>query len=271
MNDGKQENNETSQISENEKDAAQAVSQNPEILDDEPLELNVEYKNEGDKPANDEAIESLLQQLEAVTLENRELKDKFMRTMADMENLRRRKDREIADKEKYAITSFAKEILSVADNIQRAIESVPKEDIKDDSPLKSLLEGVQMTEREFGNALEKFGIIRIDPTDQLFDPNMHQAMFEVEDPEKTSGTIVQVIQSGYQIGERVLRPAMVGISKGGAKASKAPVTQEENAAKEEIPEETTAQETSSKNAENTEAATNENEESGVGAKIDKSA
>ena len=158
--------------------------------------------------------------LELLKEENKNLNDRILRVMADMENLRRRKDREIIDKEKYAITKFAKEVLSIGDNIQRAIEAVPEDAIESDAHLKSLLEGVQMTERELTNIFERQGIKKIDPSGQPFDPNLHQAMFEVPSPDVAAGTVVQVVQAGYVIGERTLRPALVGISKGGVKESK---------------------------------------------------
>ncbi len=267
MNDGKHENNQPS--SKEEELNAQTTSQNPELIDEEPLELNVEYGAEGEKSADHAAIEGLIQQLETVTLENKELNDKVLRVMADMENLRRRKDREISDKEKYAVTDFAKEIVSVADNIQRAIASVPAEAIENDAPLKALLEGVQMTERELNNALEKKGIVQINALDTPFDPNLHQAMFEVEDPEKPAGTVVQVIQAGFTIGERTLRPAMVGVSKGGPKAVKTEAEEVEEQPAEETSE--TPEEKVESKAADTEDKPAEKDDKTVGKTVDKSA
>lgn len=153
--------------------------------------------------------------------ENADLKDKMLRLVAEMENLRRRTERDKADTAKYAVSNFARDVLTVADNIQRAIDHVPEEAAEKDPALKSFLDGVQVTERELLNVLERHGIARLDPKGERFDPNRHQAMFEVEDASVAEGTIVQVVQAGYVIAERVLRPAMVGVSKGGPKPAKA--------------------------------------------------
>jgi len=159
-----------------------------------------------------------LAQLEA---DNADLKDRILRVMAEMENLRRRTAKEIRDANQYGITSFARDIVSVSDNLHRALEAVPKDMAENaDETLKTLLEGVGMTEREMLNVLDKHGIKRVDPTGEKFDPNFHQAMFEVPNPEVPNGTVVQLMQPGYTIGERVLRPAMVGVAKGGPKAPK---------------------------------------------------
>jgi len=162
--------------------------------------------------------------LEALAAENSrqeaeiaELKDRMLRTAAEMENLRRRTQKDVADARNFSISKFARDILGVADNLRRAIEHVDEGD-KDQSGLKSLVEGVEMTERELLSALEKNGVKRISPENEKFDPNFHQAMFEVPNPEVPNNTVVQVVQVGYIIGERVLRPAMVGVSKGGPKS-----------------------------------------------------
>jgi molecular chaperone GrpE len=151
-----------------------------------------------------------------------EMKDRLLRALADMENMRKRTEREVADARAYGISAFARDILGVADNMHRAMQALEDElRAKADDATKALLEGVELTERELMNVLEKHGVKRIEPLNQKFDPNRHQAMFEVEDPSVPSGTVVQVMQSGYLIGERVLRPAMVAVSKGGAKAAPA--------------------------------------------------
>ena len=156
--------------------------------------------------------------IDALNTENAQLKDKALRTMADMENLRRRTEKEVADARTYAVSSFARDMLTVADNMRRGIESVPQEQRASAvGALKTLLEGVELTERDLLKTLEKYGIKQIDPQGQRFDPNLHQAMFEVEDTSVTTGTVVQVVQAGFVIGERVLRPALVGVSKGGPK------------------------------------------------------
>jgi len=151
--------------------------------------------------------------------EKADLKDKLLRALADMENLRRRTARELADARIYAVTNFARDMLTVADNLRRALDSVPA-DARDDAdgPLKALIEGIEVTERDLLKTLDRHGVRRLEPEGQKFDPNLHQAMFEVAQPDVPNGTVVQVMQSGYVIGERVLRPALVGVAKGGPKA-----------------------------------------------------
>jgi molecular chaperone GrpE len=151
-----------------------------------------------------------------------DMKDRLLRTLADMENMRKRTEREVADARVYGISNFARDILGVADNMHRAMQALDDElRAKADEATKALLEGVELTERELMNVLEKNGVKRIEPLNQKFDPNRHQAMFEVEDASVPSGTVVQVMQAGYLIGERVLRPALVAVSKGGAKVAPA--------------------------------------------------
>ena len=157
---------------------------------------------------------------EALVRENVDLRDKALRTLAEMENLRKRTAREVADARAYGITGFARDVLGIADNLQRALDAVPAETRESADPmLKALIEGVELTERSLLNALEKNGVKKFDPSGEKFDPNFQQAMYEVPDPSVPAGTVVQVVQAGYMIGERVLRPALVGVSKGGAKAS----------------------------------------------------
>ncbi|HTS40015.1 MAG TPA: nucleotide exchange factor GrpE [Xanthobacteraceae bacterium] len=146
------------------------------------------------------------------------LKDKLLRALAEMENLRKRTEREVADSRAYAITAFARDILNVADNMHRALGALDVELRKQaDSSLKALLDGVELTERELLNVLDKHGVKKLEPLGQKFDPNLHQAMYEVPDPSVPAGTIVQVVQAGYTIGDRVLRPALVAIAKGASK------------------------------------------------------
>jgi molecular chaperone GrpE len=146
-------------------------------------------------------------------------KDRLLRTLAEMENLRRRTEREVADARVYGITAFARDIVGVADNMDRALKALDAE-IRDkaDAGVKALLDGVELTERELLKAMEKHGIARIEPQGQKFDPNLHQAMFELPDPSVPAGTVVKVVQTGYTLGGRVLRPALVAIAKGGPKA-----------------------------------------------------
>lgn len=159
----------------------------------------------------------------ALEAENASLKDRLLRTLADMENLRRRGEKDLADARTYAMTNFARDMVNVADNLRRAIESVPADARQAvEGVLKSVLEGVELTERDLLNTLERHGIKKLDPVGQKFDPNFHQAMMEVPDTTVPSGTVTQVIQTGFAIGDRVLRPALVGVAKGGPKADAAP-------------------------------------------------
>src|ERR1043166_323993 len=143
-----------------------------------------------------------------------EFKDKLLRTLADMENLRKRTEREVADARLYGITSFAREVLAVADNMHRALTAIGP-DLREhaDPQVKSFIEGVELTERELMKALEKSGVRKFSPEGEKFDPNVHQAMFELETAEAPPGHVAQVIQAGYMIGDRVLRPAMVAVAK----------------------------------------------------------
>ena len=159
---------------------------------------------------------------EALAKEVADQRDRMLRTLAEMENLRKRTAREVADARAYGITGFARDVLDIADNLQRALDAVPAEAKANADPgLKSLIEGVELTERSLLNTLEKNGVKKFDPAGERFDPNFQQAMYEVPDPSVPPGTVVQVVQAGYMIGERVLRPALVGVAKGGAKAAPA--------------------------------------------------
>ncbi|MAA99260.1 MAG: nucleotide exchange factor GrpE [Stappia sp.] len=162
-----------------------------------------------------------LDPIEALQAENAELKDRMLRTMAEMENLRRRTEKELSEGRQYAVSSFARDMLGVGDNLRRALETVSDEArAAANEALGALIEGVEMTERDLLNQLEKHGVKKVDPAGEKFDPNYHQAMFEVPNPDVPNNTVVQVMQAGYKIGERVLRPAMVGVSKGGPKERK---------------------------------------------------
>jgi len=163
--------------------------------------------------------------VELLQKEAADARDKVLRTLAEMENLRKRTAREVSDARAYGITGFARDVLEIADNLQRALDAVPAEDKANADPgLKALIEGVELTERSLLNALEKHGVKKFDPSGEKFDPNFQQAMYEVPDASVPAGTVVHVVQAGYMIGERVLRPALVGVAKGGAKA--APVSTE---------------------------------------------
>ena len=159
--------------------------------------------------------------IEALNVENAALKDRMLRTLAEMENLRRRTEREVGDAKTYGVTAFARDLLNVADNLERALDHLG-EGVRNhaEGPLKDLLDGVELTKRDLTAALARQGVKKLEPMGEKFDPNFHQAMFEAPDESLPSGTVVQVVQSGWRIGERVLRPAMVGVSKGGPKIVK---------------------------------------------------
>ncbi len=164
-----------------------------------------------------------------------EFKDKLLRTLAEMENLRKRTEREVTDARVYGVASFARDVLAVADNMRRALDAVSPELRASAEPgVKALVDGVELTERELVKALEKNGVRQYSPQGEKFDPNVHQAMYEVPDASVPAGSVVQVVQPGYMIGERVLRPAMVGVSKGGPKSAPAsrPVNDNTTAASE---------------------------------------
>ena len=148
-----------------------------------------------------------------------EFKDKLLRTLAEMENLRKRTEREVVDARVYGIAGFARDVLAVADNMHRALGAIgPELREAADAKLKAFIEGVEITERELLKTLEKNGVKKFSPQGEKFDPNLHQAMYEVDNPELPPGSVAQVIQAGYMLGERVLRPAMVAVTKAAAKS-----------------------------------------------------
>jgi molecular chaperone GrpE len=173
-------------------------------------------------PEDAKEAQKISELVETLARESAENKDKMLRALAEMENLRRRSERAVADAREYGIASFARDVLAVADNMDRALAALDQE-IRDkvDPGVKALLDGVELTERELLKVLEKHGVRKFEPKGEKFDPNFHQAMYEVPDPSVPAGTIAQVVQAGYLIGERVLRPALVGIAKGGPKAAPA--------------------------------------------------
>jgi molecular chaperone GrpE len=169
----------------------------------------------GGAEAASDAVSGLAAEIEELRAENTDLKDKMLRLMAEMENLRRRTERDKSEFSKYAISEFAREIIGVGDNIRRAIEAVPKGAVTPDSVLYSFVEGVEVTERELLKILEKHQIKRFDPQGEPFNPHLHEAMTKIDVPNVPADTVVQVIHAGYMIGERVLRPAAVIVAKGG--------------------------------------------------------
>ena len=166
---------------------------------------NAQEPTSGDQPQDE------LARLQA---ENAELKDKVLRLMADMDNLRKRLEREKEEAVKYAAATFARDMLTVADNLTRALEAVPEEKRKEGGEfLQKLVEGVEMTLKDLLNTFERHHIRKINSHGEKFDPNYHQAMFEVTDTDADTGTIVQVVQEGYTHHDRVLRPALVGVAR----------------------------------------------------------
>ena len=183
------------------------------MSDDTMAQDGFEPRPEADKTAEEAKVEAGV--VEALATENAELKDRLLRLAAEMENLRKRMAREIEDTRSYAITKFARDMLTATDSLSRALLVLPAE-TRDtaEGPLKSLIEGIDLTEREMQRLLAVHGVKPIEAEGQKFDPHKHQAMFEVPDPTRPEGTVVQVVQTGYAIGDRVLRPAMVGVAKG---------------------------------------------------------
>jgi molecular chaperone GrpE len=183
----------------------------------------------GAAPANDEgevagdfpdeaAAAAPEERIAALEAELADTKDRLLRALAETENVRRRAQREREDTQKYAVSGFARDLLSTADNLRRALDSVPEAEIKD-ARTRSLLDGVAATERELLSVLERHGIRRIDPKGERFDHNFHQAVFEAERPDAPAGTVIEVLQPGYVLHDRLLRPAMVGVAKAPAKST----------------------------------------------------
>ncbi|MGY9005608.1 MAG: nucleotide exchange factor GrpE [Alphaproteobacteria bacterium] len=155
------------------------------------------------------------------------LQDKLLRSMAEFENFRRRSDREREDTAKYAIANFARDCLSTVDNLRRGLDSIDMDARKENAALETLAQGMELTERELLGVLERNGVAKIEAMGALFDHDLHQAMFEIDDPERAAGIVAQVTQEGYVLNGRLLRPAMVGVTKGGPKPVVSPIANEE--------------------------------------------
>jgi molecular chaperone GrpE len=162
-----------------------------------------------------------------------EWKDKWVRLQAEMDNLRKRTQREKEDAGKFAVSGFARDMLGVADNLQRALQSLPEDIVQGDGPVKNLAVGIEMTQKELQSVFERHGIQRVEAIGKPMDPNFHQAMFEVEDPSQPAGTVVQEMAAGYVLHGRLIRPSMVGVAKGGPKPGTAAAEKPEE--KEEQP------------------------------------
>jgi molecular chaperone GrpE len=175
---------------------------------------------EEDELEEEEAEEEEVDETVLLKAEIADLKERYIRLAADMENLRRRTEREVKDARIFAISNFARDVLSVSDDLSRAMQVV-RDSQNTEDPLASvagLVEGIAATERAMITTMERHGVTRVDPVGEKFDPNYHQAMFEVPDATKPNNTVMNVVQAGFKIGERMLRPALVGVSKGGPKA-----------------------------------------------------
>lgn len=184
------------------------------------LEADVEAAIAEAAGADTAEVENEPDPLELLQSENAELRDRYLRLAAEMDNLRRRTERDVKDAKSYAIAGFARDMLGVSDNLRRALDAIPAEAREaGETGLNSLIEGVEMTERSMLAGLERHGVKKLEPEGQKFDPNFHQAMFEIPNADVPNNTVLQVVQAGYTIGERVLRPSMVGVSKGGPKAA----------------------------------------------------
>jgi molecular chaperone GrpE len=163
---------------------------------------------------NDAAVAAEATDDDSLAAENAKLKDQLLRALAELENVRKRAEREKEQTRKFGIADFARDLLSVSDNLRRALDAAPQDRTQIDEALGNLITGVEMTEKELLSAFEKHGIRKLQPLGEVFDYNFHQAMFEVESNDHGAGIVMQVLQVGYAIGDRLLRPAMVGVSKG---------------------------------------------------------
>ncbi len=170
--------------------------------------------DENETPEAQTPVDGTIDEVAALRIEAAEMKDRLLRALADAENTRRRAEREKQDASQYAVTGFARDMLGVADNLRRALDALPAEILTDANPqLRGVIEGVEATERGLLAALERHRVRLIETTDAKFDPNLHQAIAEVPGSGKPAGTIVDVVQTGYTIGERLLRPAMVTVAR----------------------------------------------------------
>ncbi len=199
--------------SENSEEIKPEAAENPATEGVEPIDLAAaKAAAEGGAEAAEPADEP--DELELAYGEVADLKDKLLRAMAETENIKRRGEREKADLRKYAIADFARDMLAVSDNLQRALSAVSDEARKDNPEMAKLLEGVELTQRELRGHFDKHGIKEVDPLGEKLDPNLHQAVVQIDHPEAAQGTVVQVMQIGYKIQDRLLRAAMVGVAKG---------------------------------------------------------
>ena len=176
---------------------------------------------EAAKPEPKPAAPPEQERVAALEAEAAQLKDQLLRALAEAENVRRRAQRDRADAQKYAAAPMLHDLLTVADNLTRAIQSVPGDEPFEDERLKTLLAGIELTEKELASVFQRHHVTKLEPLGETLDPHRHEAMFEVPDPSTPSGTVVQVVEPGYLLHDRLLRPARVGVAKGGAPAAQA--------------------------------------------------
>lgn len=206
MNAQEQEHQEQPEMNELSEEANEALE---EVLAD----MTSDVQGEESELSEEEQAHAALVALQE---ENAQLKDQLMRAVAETENVRRRAAKDVEDSRRYGQTAFARDMVSVLENLMRATTSVPEEAREENESLKNLAEGVDMTLKELIAAFEKQGITRIYPIGEVFDHNFHQAVSQVEDPEAEPNTVLQVLQAGYQMHDRLLQPAMVVVAKGNA-------------------------------------------------------
>ncbi len=194
--------------------------------DKEPPEATTaEAETAPTEPATEEvAVEDAAARIAELERQVVEFRDKLLRAVAEGENIRKRNERQLEDTRKYAVANFAKDLLNVSDNLRRAIEAVPETEGAENELVQNLCSGVEAVERDLLAAFEKHGIVKITPLNDRFDPNFHQAMFEVPDSGQPAGTVVQMLQPGYLLQDRLLRPAMVGVAKGSPEEKKVDTT-----------------------------------------------
>lgn len=206
---------------QDEKDMAQenqTATETPDTENETPSETVLQEDIPLDSLNNEETGDSATRIAELEAQVN-ELRDRMLRAVAEADNTRKRLERERQDTAKFAVSGFAKNMLTVADNLRRALEAIPEEARTGDDMLATIYQGVEATERELLRIFESNHIAKINPMDEVFDPNFHEVMFEAEMPDKPAGTVIQVIEPGYLIHERLLRPARVGVAKGGASSN----------------------------------------------------
>lgn len=202
-------------MNQDENKTEQEVPSNVVDIKDAEKEVAHEVTDEQQETPAEEALPTV----EELTAEIEKMKEQVLRAMAESENTRRRMTKELQEAQKYSVSKFAKEMLTVSDNFRRALDAVPADKTQDET-LKNLMDGVEATERQLVSTLERFGISKIETKDKPFDPHLHQVMMEQEDPSKPAGMVLQVLQEGYMIHDRLLREAMVVVAKGGPAVKK---------------------------------------------------